>query len=131
MNSYLFVYGTLLSSVGHPTGARLRREGTLIGEASIQGRLYRISQYPGLIEDPDLATRVAGEVYELNSPRASFKWLDAYEGIALGADPDNEYERVERQVLLASGDQIAAWVYLYRKPISGLQLIPEGRWLSA
>ena len=131
MNYYLFVYGTLLSSVGHPMGARLRREGTLIGEASIQGRLYRVSHYPGLVEAPDTQMQVTGEVYELNNPRASFQWLDAYEGIALGADPDNEYERVERPMRLTSGEQVTAWVYLYRKPISGLRRIPEGRWVSA
>ena len=50
MNPHLFVYGTLLSTAGHPMGVRLRREARLIGAASIQGRLYRVSWYPGLVE---------------------------------------------------------------------------------
>ena len=53
MNPHLFVYGTLLSTGGHPNGARLQREARLIGEASLPGRLYRIERYPGLVEDSD------------------------------------------------------------------------------
>ena len=127
MSLYLFVYGTLLSDAGHPMGARLRRESSLVGEATIQGRLYRITRYPGLVADPDPEARVHGEVCKLNSP-ASFLWLDAYEGIVQGAA--NEYERVERTARLTSGDEIAAWVYLYLKSVSGLRPIPEGRWTN-
>jgi gamma-glutamylcyclotransferase (GGCT)/AIG2-like uncharacterized protein YtfP len=128
MSSYLFVYGTLLSAAGHPMGARLRREARLIGQASFSGRLYRISHYPGLVEDPAAPAPVTGEVYELNNPAASLPWLDAYEGIVPGTGGRNEYERVQRAVRLASGEELTTWVYLYRKPVSGLRLIPEGRW---
>ena len=128
MNPYLFVYGSLLSTAGHPMGARLRRESRLIGEASMPGRLYRISQYPGLVEDADGQARVWGEVYELSNPTASLHWLDAYEGIVPGAPGSDEYERVERLLRLVSGEELTAWVYLYRKPVAGLQLIASGRW---
>ena len=128
MNPYLFVYGSLLSTAGHPMGARLRRESRLIGEAALPGRLYRISQYPGLVEDPDAQPWVAGEVYELSNPTASLHWLDAYEGIVPGAAGSDEYERVERLLRLVSGEDLMAWVYLYRKPVTGLQLIASGRW---
>ena len=128
MNPYLFVYGSLLSTAGHPMGARLRRESRLIGEAALPGRLYRISQYPGLVEDPDAQPWVAGEVYELSNPTASLHWLDAYEGIVPGAAGSDEYERVERLLRLVSGEELMAWVYLYRKPVAGLQLIASGRW---
>jgi gamma-glutamylcyclotransferase (GGCT)/AIG2-like uncharacterized protein YtfP len=128
MSSYLFVYGTLLSTAGHPMGARLRREARLIGEASFPGRLYRITRYPGLVEDPGAQTPVAGEVYELNNPAASLVWLDAYEGIVPGPAGRDEYERVQRTVRLVSGEELTVWVYLYRKPVAGLRLIREGRW---
>lgn len=128
MNPYLFVYGTLLSAAGHPMGARLRRESRLVGEASMPGRLYRISQYPGLVEDADGQARVWGEVYELSNPAASLQWLDAYEGIVPGAADSHEYERVERLLRVVSGEELTAWVYLYREPVAGLQLIASGRW---
>ena len=128
MNPHLFVYGTLLSTAGHPMGARLRRESRLIGAASMPGRLYRISQYPGLVEDADGEARVWGEVYELSNPAASLKWLDAYEGIVPEAGARNEYERVERVVRLVSAQELTAWLYFYRRPVAGLQLIASGRW---
>ena len=129
MNPHLFVYGTLLSTGGHPKGARLQREARLIGEASIPGRLYRIERYPGLVEDSDPQLRAHGEVYALNDPAGALKWLDAYEGIVPDALGQNEYERVERPVRLVSGEQITAWVYLYRKDVARFRLIPDGRWV--
>ena len=131
MNPHLFVYGTLLSTAGHPNGPRLQREARLVGEASIAGRLYRIKHYPGLVEGTDSQERVHGEVYVLNNPVSALKWLDAYEGIVPGALDRNEYERVERPVRLASGEQITVWVYLYCKDVARFRLIPDGRWGSA
>jgi len=129
MNGHLFVYGTLLSGAGHPMGARLRRQARLVGEACIQGRLYSLGRYPGLVETADAQGLVHGEVYALNSPAAALKWLDAYEGIVPGDHDQNDYERVERPVRLASGRTLTAWVYLYRKDVQHLGAIPGSRWL--
>lgn len=131
MNPNLFVYGTLLSAAGHPMGARLQREARLIGPASIRGKLYRITRYPGLVESTNCQDRVHGEVYALNTPASTLKWLDAYEGIVPGKHASNEYERVERDVRLASGENMTAWVYLYRGDVSRFRLIPSGRWADA
>jgi gamma-glutamylcyclotransferase (GGCT)/AIG2-like uncharacterized protein YtfP len=128
VNPHLFVYGTLLSTAGHPMGARLRREARLIGAASMQGRLYRLGRYPGLVEAAQAGARVHGEVYALNTPAAALRWLDAYEGILPGDQDQNDYKRVERPVQLASGEEIIAWVYVYHKPVAALSLIPDGRW---
>ena len=128
MNPHLFVYGTLLSTAGHPMGARLGREARLLGEASLPGQLYRLGRYPGLVEAGSGEDRVHGEVYVLNSPATSLKWLDGYEGIVPGS-PQNEYVRVERTVRQAAGGELAAWVYLYNKRPPG-QPIAGGRWLQ-
>ena len=131
MNPHLFVYGTLLSTAGHPKGARLQREAKLMGTAAIRGRLYRIKHYPGLVEGTDPNNLVHGEVYALNNPATALTWLDAYEGIQPGAHDRNEYERVERPVRLASGEQLTVWVYLYRVDVAPHRLIPGGRWVAA
>jgi hypothetical protein len=68
MQALLFVYGSLLSCVGHPRGTRLRREASLLGQATIQGRLYSLGRYPGLVEAAEGAYPVHGEVYELKTP---------------------------------------------------------------
>jgi gamma-glutamylcyclotransferase (GGCT)/AIG2-like uncharacterized protein YtfP len=130
MNANLFVYGSLMSSSRHPVGDRLRREARLIGEASIAGRLYEISWYPGLVARGQPDEFVQGEVYALERPAHALAWLDQYEGLVPG-DPDaGEYERVERPVQLATGETIAAWVYLYRKDPAGLRRVASGRWTS-
>jgi gamma-glutamylcyclotransferase (GGCT)/AIG2-like uncharacterized protein YtfP len=128
MNPNLFVYGTLLSTAGHPNGERLQREARLLGEASIEGKLFSLGRYPGLIEAPGEGLRVHGEVYALNAPAASLAWLDAYEGIVPGNHEESDYARVERVARLASGADVTAWIYVYRKPVAAAQLIPGGRW---
>jgi gamma-glutamylcyclotransferase (GGCT)/AIG2-like uncharacterized protein YtfP len=128
MNPNLFVYGTLLSTAGHPNGERLRREARLLGLATIEGQLFSLGRYPGLVEVPSAGSRVHGEVYALNAPAASLQWLDAYEGIVPGAHDRNDYARVERPARLSTGDDLTAWVYVYRKPVAASALIPDGRW---
>jgi gamma-glutamylcyclotransferase (GGCT)/AIG2-like uncharacterized protein YtfP len=129
MNPHLFVYGTLLSCVGHPMGKRLQREASLIGAASIQGRLYSLGRYPGLVESADAGDIVNGEAYALNSPASALEWLDAYEGIRPGKGEDDPYERVERPIRLDSGATLTAWVYLYRKSVRARPPIPGGHWI--
>ena len=131
MNSYLFVYGSLMSTVGHRMGARLRREARRIGAATLQGRLYRVSWYPGAVDSPDPAQRVHGEVWTLDDPKVALAWLDAYEGIVPGRSERGAFRRVERQVWLATGAEMAAWVYLYKKDVARLAAIPDGRWSVA
>jgi gamma-glutamylcyclotransferase (GGCT)/AIG2-like uncharacterized protein YtfP len=127
-NPHLFVYGTLLSGARHAMGERLRREARLLGEASIEGRIYSLGRYPGLVEGAGEGDIVHGEAYALGSPATALKWLDAYEGIRPGIPAD--YERVERPVLLATGATLDAWVYLYRRSVGLRPPILGGRWLA-
>lgn len=128
MTPHLFVYGSLMSAARHPMGEQLRSEARLVGAATIQGRLYRVSWYPGVIESADAEQRVHGEVYTLGDPDRTLAWLDAYEGIVPGKRDGSEYERLDRPARLATGEEIAAWVYLYRKDVAGFALVPDGRW---
>ena len=129
MNPNLFVYGSLLARAGHPMGERLAREAHPIGEAYLQGRLYRVSWYPGLVEGTSSRERVYGEVYALNDPVRALLWLDAYEGVAEGRAQDGDYARAERTARLAYGGEVRVWVYLYRGDVSGLTIVAGGRWL--
>lgn len=127
MNPNLFVYGSLLSAVGHPMGERLRREARLIGPGTMQGLLYRVSWYPAVVDADRPGQLVRGEVYALNDPAAALQWLDAYESVA--PQTTDEYRRVERPVRLATGGEITAWVYLYQRDVAYLTTVPDGRWL--
>ena len=133
MSEHLFVYGTLMSrAVGARLGkaqrARLQREATNLGAATIEGRLYDLGRYPALSPPAVAGELVHGEVFRLANPTASFKWLDIYENFA-PADTDREYDRVVRSVRLATGEDIDAWVYLYRGQLVEAKRVADGRWL--
>jgi gamma-glutamylcyclotransferase (GGCT)/AIG2-like uncharacterized protein YtfP len=129
MNPHLFVYGSLMSTARHRMGERLRAEARLVGAATIQGRLYRVSWYPGAVECADPEQRVHGEVYALDNPGQALAWLDAYEGVVAGSDA-GEYERVERTAQLWTGEELTAWIYLLRKDVAGFSLVRDGRWTA-
>ncbi len=131
MNRLLVVYGTLVTSHAHPQGNRLRAEALFLGAATIAGRLFRISWYPGL-RPPERSTDIVhGEVYDLNDPANTLAWLDEYEGISQGgssAAAGDAYTREERTVIMADGTPRHAFVYLYHRPRTSDVLIPDGRW---
>ncbi|CAN0225877.1 unnamed protein product [Phaeothamnion confervicola] len=134
--SYLFAYGTLMSAAGGKMGRaqrqRLGREGSLVAPvATIAGRLHDLGDYPGLVESNTPGDVVRGEVWHLSSPDPTWLWLDAYEGIVPGNHSHNEYERLERPVMLTDGTSLSAWVYLYRRPVDPQTFIPGGNWLES
>jgi gamma-glutamylcyclotransferase (GGCT)/AIG2-like uncharacterized protein YtfP len=132
VEGHLFVYGTLMTAaanvkLGRSMRARLQREGERLGAATIEGRLYDLGRYPALVPAQAAGELVHGEVFRLADPAASLRWLDAYENVAPD-DDDREYDRVLREVRLAGGEAITAWVYIYRGPAAGARHIPEGQW---
>ena len=132
---FLFVYGTLMSglscAMGREQRERLGREARSFGAGSVQGRLYDLGSYPGLVESDDPGERVMGEVLRLNAPSRTLAELDAYEGVGAGdgkhAEPD-EYERVPMPARLAGGTLVSAWVYVYRGALTGKSWIMSGAW---
>lgn len=133
MQDLIFVYGSLLTRAAHPMGDKLRREATLVGAASIQGRLYRVSWYPGVVLSDNPADHVYGEVYRLAEPLASLRWLDEYEGITpgpTGVAESDQYERRIVRVRLESGEPLDAWMYLYRRPVTDLERVASGHWAT-
>lgn len=131
MGRNLFVYGTLMSGAGHQMGQRLSQESRLIGAGVLEGQLFDLGEYPGLVEGGSAGGLVHGEVYELTTPGPTLIWLDEYEEILPVQERCSEYERVERRVQLASGSEVTAWVYVYRASVAGARLIDSGRWADS
>lgn len=131
---YLFLYGTLMSgargALGTEERLRLARESDSLGPASLVGaHLYDLGDYPGALPVEDLGAIVHGELIVLSKPQATILWLDEYEGFVHGAD-DNDYDRLVREVRLAGGEAIDAWIYvLHRAPSDGRRVV-SGRWGS-
>lgn len=131
---YLFLYGTLMSgargALGTEERLRLARESDSLGPASLVGaHLYDLGDYPGALPVADADAIVHGELVVLSKPQATILWLDEYEGFVHGAD-DNDYDRLVRQVRLAGGEIIDAWIYvLHAQPSHGRRVV-SGRWGS-
>jgi gamma-glutamylcyclotransferase (GGCT)/AIG2-like uncharacterized protein YtfP len=130
--THIFVYGTLMSaatgSLGRDMRLRLRREARSAGSATVQGVLYDLGTYPGLVRSADPSDRVHGEVLALIDPAATLPWLDDYEGVGRGQASAGEYLRVVEHARLASGASLEIWLYLLQRPLRGLPRIPGGRW---
>jgi gamma-glutamylcyclotransferase (GGCT)/AIG2-like uncharacterized protein YtfP len=104
-NMYLFVYGTLKSNFDNEMANFLHHNASLLGEATIGGRLYLLGWYPGLVLD-HTAYPVKGEVYCMNTNSENIlKKLDTYEGVDSG-----DYRRVLRPVTIAN-EVINCWIY--------------------
>ena len=94
---YIFVYGSLMSAVATPLGARERSrlsgESRSLGAATTKGRLYDLGQYPGMTPALSPADFVEGELLELLNPTATLIWLDQYEGVRHGFSNSGDYRR--------------------------------------
>jgi gamma-glutamylcyclotransferase (GGCT)/AIG2-like uncharacterized protein YtfP len=99
----------------------LRQQAEFLGPATVQGRLYAIANYPGLILSTNRGELVTGEVYRLRDPAQTLAVLDEYER--------TEYERVMTDARLDSGETTRAWVYVYRLPVEEARRIKSGDFL--
>lgn len=144
MNDLIFVYGTLMrrarSAMGRMQRSRLHREASFVSEGAIDGALYDLGSYPGLLVpaaadgSSPLAShvpdgRVYGEVWRMSDPLGSFAWLDPYEGISPGR-PAEYFRNVLPVLLLTNGTHVNCWVYVYNGDVRRARRIPGGRWIS-
>ena len=112
--SRLFVYGSLLEGLSHHRrleGAKLLR----YARTSPAYTLVSLGRFPGLVEGG--ATRVAGEVYEVDD--ATLAALDVFEGAP------HLYERVP--VRLERGARAEGYV-LRAERAEGYPVVPSGDW---
>lgn len=124
---YIFVYGTLCRKTGSGAyGYYIRPYADFVGEATVQGRLYRVDFYPGLVHSEEMGDLVRGEVFRLRKPEETLARLDVYEGCNQGGRGPDEYIRRQVAVRLATGETIQAWVYIYNQPVEDLDLIASG-----
>lgn len=130
MIEHLFVYGTLLRGANHAMHRVLAEGAAFVGEGWINGRVYRVAHYPGAVLSDAADERVFGEVYRLRSPADALAALDDYEGCGPGSRPPTEFVRVLLRVARDHGGDLDAWVYLYNRPVNGLERILSGRFLA-
>jgi gamma-glutamylcyclotransferase (GGCT)/AIG2-like uncharacterized protein YtfP len=130
MNARLFVYGTLRKDCRNGKHAMLASDARFIGHARMRGRLVQVrggpGGYPGLVRATAERAWVRGEVYVLDNPADMLVRLDEYEGCGPRDPRPHEYERVQHEVILESGGNVLAWVYLYTGSTEGMAEISSG-----
>jgi gamma-glutamylcyclotransferase (GGCT)/AIG2-like uncharacterized protein YtfP len=62
-------------------------------------------------------------VYVLENPSEMLARLDDYEGCGRNDAEPHEYERVQHEVVLETGERELAWVYVYRGSVTGKHVI--------
>jgi gamma-glutamylcyclotransferase (GGCT)/AIG2-like uncharacterized protein YtfP len=123
----LFVYGTLRQGSNHANAARLARESSWLGTATLPGTLYRVSWHPALVLEGE--DTVTGDLLRLTDPAASLIWLDAFESCGPDDPPPHDYRREIASVMTASG-AVEAMVYVWNLGVEGLERMPGGDWLA-
>ncbi len=125
---YVFVYGTLRSACETGAHKQYLRGADFISPAKIRGQLFMVDYYPGLVLS-ETEHWAIGEIYLLED-EAQLHDLDVYEGCAKKSPQPHEYERRMTQVMLTSGEQMAAWVYVYKQATNDLTAINSGDFLN-
>ncbi len=116
----LFVYGTLRQ--GQTARSLIANQVTRCEPATATGRIYAYAMgYPAFSDDD--RGHVIGEVLWLSELPATFGLLDAYEGA--------DFARVVKQVTLATGEEVWAWIYTLADPaaVAYGALIEDGDWV--
>ncbi|MFT5883921.1 MAG: gamma-glutamylcyclotransferase (GGCT)/AIG2-like uncharacterized protein YtfP [Arcticibacterium sp.] len=126
---YLFVYGMFMKKCSsNELSAFLQENAVYVDEASVEGSLYQIGLYPGLVKEKGT---VYGEVYALNRPPETIAFLDEYEDYRMNDDANSLYLRESSMAKLVRTDKvIEAWVYYYNKPLDGLKKYDSGIFIS-
>ncbi|MBV9987565.1 MAG: gamma-glutamylcyclotransferase [Chitinophagaceae bacterium] len=122
----LFVYGSLRKGFQHPAYGYISRYFTLVSDATVNGALYDMGQYPAAV--PDNGSRINGELYRINNPD-EFSWamaqLDDYEGVNTEAGERPLYRR--EPVAVYIGDRTeSAWIYWFNGEVDPHARIDTG-----
>lgn len=126
--NYLFVYGTLRKNTARHD--LLHSFCDYLDSGTLQGCLYQVPDYPGVVASDDPQQQVVGEVYRIHNPQSLFAELDDYEECSSSFAEPHEYVRQQQAVTLSNGLKVSAWVYLYNQSTSGLKLIASGDFLN-
>ena len=120
----LFVYGTLRSGLQHPAHAFISRYFTLLGAATVKGKLYDLGEYPGAIPSHE-DEFITGELYQLTNEfqfTEAFAALDNYEGLLV----EPPLFRREQVTVLLTDSTDTAWIYWYNHDVDESVCIESG-----
>jgi very-short-patch-repair endonuclease/gamma-glutamylcyclotransferase (GGCT)/AIG2-like uncharacterized protein YtfP len=123
----LFIYGTLLPGVELAEMSAVCGQLKTLGPAVVRGKLYDLGPYPGVILDSAGTTQ--GQIVHVPTNEV-WKTLDEYEACPLPDSPDGLFRRVRTSAMLANGEPIDCWIYVYNRPLNGSAIVEGGCWLT-
>jgi len=126
MSEYLFLYGTLLPDDVAGEVTHIVRLFNQMGSAYVRGRLYDFGDYPGAILDPSSEMSIRGELVALPPNQTLIDELDKYEEFD-SLNPDASlFIRKRTKVMLANGESLEAWIYVYNKDPGDAPIVRGG-----
>ncbi|REL24055.1 gamma-glutamylcyclotransferase [Rhodohalobacter sp. SW132] len=131
MNTHLlFVYGTLRSDSSVNRADLLGGNSVFIGRGFVQGRLYDLGWYPGLVLSDNPEEQVCGEIYRMTEPAVVLAGLDEYEGCSTRYPEPHEYRRKEISAKRQDGKSENVWAYIYNHPTADKKRITGGDYVE-
>lgn len=127
---FLFAYGTLRKGCAVNAYRILNRYCDYFAEGVLNGQLFEVDGYPGVVATGHVAETVVGELYVVNSKEKLLAALDEYEECTDNFPQPHEYMRQRLPIKLADGDVVQAWVYVYNRPTDALKRIDSGDYLK-
>ncbi|UBM59120.1 gamma-glutamylcyclotransferase [Marinilongibacter aquaticus] len=123
---YLFVYGTLMQKwQGNAWSALLHQNAEYCGEGKVEGQLYKIDFYPGLVKGDG---EVFGEIWRLKAPEKLLPLLDEYEDFIPARPEESLYIRTVADVTdIKKSSTLRCWTYFYNRSVDLLPIYPKGR----
>jgi gamma-glutamylcyclotransferase (GGCT)/AIG2-like uncharacterized protein YtfP len=125
-----FVYGTLLP--GQPNAVLWGEAIEAQEKARLTGGcLYDMGSYPMLIEEGNTSVFGIVNVVSEAAYESVLARMDRLEGYDPKQPDETWYRRVAREVVLANGRSLKAWVYVgHPTAVRGMKPIPGGDWAA-
>lgn len=111
----VFVYGTLKKG-GH--FHEVLRDSRFIGEGAVEGQLYNLGTFPGLVQGKG---EVKGELYELGDG-VTLERLDHLEGFFTESPHKSLFVRKQRNIEVDEETHLV-WVYYFNMDVSDREKI--------
>ena len=125
-DEYIFVYGTLRKRTATHMHEVLARHCDYHCDGTMQGKLYEVDGYPGIVESDEASDRVYGELYRIIDRDWVLSQLDEYEQCAERFPEPHEYVRMKISIRSAKDGELTAWVYVFNHDVTDLTQIESG-----
>jgi pyruvate carboxylase len=126
MKQYLFTYGTLSTGVIPREIAPTFKKLKYVGDGVVNGKLYDLGDFPGIVLSKSPRNKVHGHIFELPDDPSILANLDEYEEFSAQRHASSLFIRKQIPVQIAGGTRVKCWIYVYNREVSRSDLIPSG-----